>query len=149
MTGSKNSIWLAASLVSVVGLTSSVATAEPFKSQVSTTEMHAASAPTVKTGEPAILVSWLKRPAHSQFVPYTLEVASFRHLDSVATERKVPEAQAIEYASIRSCVDAGLLKAPSFANEAISCEELTPEKPEGFEVHIAQSFAAKDAGAAE
>jgi len=145
MTGSRNSIWLAASLVSTIGLTSSVATAEPFKTQLSTTEMHAAPAPAVKTGEPAILVSWLKKPAHSQFVPYT----SFRHLGSVATEPRVSEAQAIEYAGVRSCVDAGLLKAPSFANEAISCEELAPEKPDSVQVHIAQSFAAKDAGAAE
>jgi len=153
MTGLKNSIFLAASLLSVTGLISSAFAQEAFKPQFSATEMKAVSSPTVKTSEPAILVSWLKEPAHSNFVPYTLEVASFRHLGSVVNKPRVSEFHKAEYSKIDSCVDAGLLKAPSFANEAISCEELAPEMPESAPAHIAhagaQSFAANGAGAAE
>lgn len=154
MVCNRNSVWLAASLTSVLGLISPAVAEGPIYADFTKANFQTASSAAASSGEPAILVSWLKKPAYSQFVPYTLEVASFRHFGSDGSEPGMSLVQALEYSSINSCVEAGLLKAPRFDSEAISCEEFTAESPEAdIQVHLAPSdvraFALNNEAAAE
>ncbi len=109
---------------------------------------------------PAVLALWLQPFAHSQSAGYySLEVASLR---LVATDMNEPvtsnpaasNVEAAAFAMSAPCVHAGLLKPPSFANEAISCHEVEPEPFQpvyaGAKDKIALNLASADSsGAAE